>query len=105
MLNLLAVPVVCALIEYHACFATCEALVLLGLNILHNTRQNMAKASPTLFLLDLHEFIIDKDQRVVLYSRIICRIDVLQALVDHDIVIRIQALGGALVFLVLLGVS
>lgn len=105
MLNLLAVPVVCALIEYHACFATCEALVLLGLNILHNTRQNMAKASPALFLLDLHEFIIDKDQRVVLYSRIICRIDVLQALVDHDIVIRIQALGGALVFLVLLGVS
>ena len=105
MLDLLSIPVVCTLIEYHTCLATCEALVLLGLNILHNTCQNVTKASLTLLLLNLHEFIINKDQRVVLYSRIICRIDVLQALVDHDIVICIQTLRGTLIFLILLGVS
>ena len=77
MLNLLSIPVVCTLIEYHTCFTTCEALVLLGLNILHNTSQNVTEASPTLLLLNLHEFIINEDQRIVLYSCIICRIDVL----------------------------
>ena len=66
MLNLFAIPKVSAVIKNNGRFSSAEALEFLTVNILDECRENVAKSSLSLSLLNLHQLEVNEDKRVIL---------------------------------------